>query len=229
MKYRFLTLAALAGLPLAAHANLIFNGDFELGDVGFSSDYTLVDPNSTDPFPTPPGSPASSGGSPVNMFDEGTYTVTDVQPGAWHIFWRNDVDLTGHGQYMLFNGATTAGQAAWSQTIVPPLIVGQQYMLSFDVVTVYGADTAPASLKVSLGGDEVISVDAPLGTEQWKNVSATFTFTGSNSMASILNVETAATGNDFGIDNIVLEPVPEPATLVGIGLGLMAFIRRRRR
>lgn len=225
-----LLLSALAlVVPFAAHANLIFNGDFELGNTGFGSDYTLVDPNGTSPFPTPPGSPANGNGNPKNMYDEGTYTVTNVQPGAWHALWRNNVDLTDHNWYMLFNGATSSGKKAWTQTIVPALTVGQKYRLSFDVVTAYGNDNAPAELQLSIGGDQVASVTAPLGTEQWKNVFAEFVFTGANSSANILNVETTATGNDFGIDNISLEAVPEPATLACLGIGAAALLRRRRK
>lgn len=227
MKSKFLLCALAVVAPLAAHANLIFNGDFEAGNVGFSSDYVLVDPNGNDPFPTPPGSPANGGGSPLNMFDQGTYTITNVQPGQWHSLWRNNVDLTGHNQYMLFNGATESGQTAWSQTISPPLVLGQAYRLSFDVVTVYGADTAPAELRMSIGGSQLIAVTAPSGAAQWENVFADFIFTGPTSTANILNVETTASGNDFGIDNLSLTPVPEPTTIAGIGLGFMALLRRR--
>jgi hypothetical protein len=42
-----------------------------------------------------------------------------------------------------------------------------------------------------------------------------------------LNAIVAEQGNDFAIDNISLEPVPEPFT-VGLGaLGLAAFMRKR--
>jgi hypothetical protein len=38
-----------------------------------------------------------------------------------------------------------------------------------------------------------------------------------------------ALGNTLGIDNINVNPVPEPASMAALGLGVVAFIRRRRK
>ncbi len=73
------------------------------------------------------------------------------------------------------------------------------------------------------------SVSAPTGTQQWKNVALSFTYDSSwGSISNILNIETAAAGNDFGIDNISLDPVPEPATMALGAMGIAAFLRRRK-
>lgn len=224
---RFASLTGLALLPFAASANMIVNGDFEAGNTGFNTSYLYVDYDLvTDPlFGTTPGTPANNNGQ--GMFDEGRYTITNAQPFAWHELWRNDVDLTGHGWYMLFNGSTTGNSNVWSQNIAG-LQVGQQYELSFDIFTAYSLDTQPADLDISIGGVNVGSVIAPSGTGQWETVSLAFTFNGSSNLASILNVETAASGNDFGIDNIAMNPVPEPTTLAVGLLGLAGFLRRRK-
>lgn len=221
----------LVGLPFAAQANLIVNGNFESGNTGFTTSYTYVQGTGDALYGAPPVSPANGPGQ--GMYDEGRYTITNAQPGAWHGSWRNDIDLTGHGYYMLFNGSTAAGgSSVWSQTIAPPLVDGTTYKLSFDLVTVYGLDANPANINISIGTQLVGFVVAPSGTDGWSNVFLEFTYDQSwGSVANILNIETAASGNDFGIDNIVLtatNPVPEPFTMMLGAMGIGAYIRKRR-
>lgn len=219
-------LAGLLTLPFAAQANMITNGNFEAGNTSFTTSYGYIDYDLSDPlFGTPPVSPATGSGD--GLWGEGTYTITNVQPGAWHSLWRNDVDLGDHGWYMLFNGSTTGTSNAWSQNIAG-LVVGQQYQLSFDLFTAFALDTENANLNISVGGINVGSVLAPSGALQWQNLSLTFTYTGGTDLVSLLNIETAASGNDFGIDNITLNPVPEPFTMVLGALGIGAYIRKRR-
>lgn len=218
-------LAGLLVLPFAVQANMITNGNFEAGNTGFMTTYGYIDYDLSDPlFGTPPGTPASAFGQ--GMYDEGTYTITNVQPGVWHNEWRNDVDMTGHGWYMLFNGSTDGTSNAWSQNVAG-LVIGQQYQLSFDLFTAFALDTENANLNISVGGSNVGSVMAPSGAAQWQNLTFNFTYAGGSDLISILNVETAATGNDFGIDNISLNPVPEPFTMSLGVLGIGAFLRRR--
>lgn len=218
-------LAGLLVLPFAVQANMITNGNFEAGNTGFNTSYGFIDYDNSDPlFGTPPITPANGLGQ--GMYDPGKYTITNVQPGAWHQLWRNNVDLTGHGWYMLFNGSTTGASNAWSQNVAG-LMVGQQYQLSFDIFTAFAQDTENANINISVGGNNVGSVLAPSGAGQWQNLFLTFTYTGGTDVVSLLNTETAATGNDFGIDNISLNPVPEPFTMSLGVLGIGAFLRRR--
>ncbi|HJP83055.1 MAG TPA: hypothetical protein VJ835_06065, partial [Fimbriimonadaceae bacterium] len=215
-------------VPMAASANLVLNGDFEQGNTLFTSSHILVIGTGTALFPEPPVVPANGVGGVgnENMYNEGTYTVTNDEPGAWHALWRNDLDLTNHNRYLLVNGDTSAGTTVWTQNIAG-LVNGQQYRLSMDLANVLGSGTAAAHLTLSLGSATLIDVFAPTGAEQWKNVFADFSFPGGGSNASILNAVVAFEGNDFAIDNISLEPVPEPFT-VGLGaLGLAAFMRKR--
>ena len=229
MKTRLALLALASVVPMAANANLVINGDFESGNTGFTSSHILVIGTGTALFPAPPAVPASGDGGVgnENMYNEGTYTVTNAEPGAWHALWRNDLDLTNHDRYFLVNGATQAGVGVWSQ-VIPGLVDGQLYRLSFDVANALSAGTAAAQLSLSLGNSIVLNVNAPAGNQQWINVFGDFIFDGSGgSSANILNAIVAEQGNDFAIDNISLEPVPEPFT-VGLGaLGLAAFMRKR--
>lgn len=242
---RLAIFAGVMALPFAAQANFINNGDFESGYYQFTSSYTFITyGGSTVPglnnYGVPPSSPATDGGGAGRdtMYDEGTFTVTNLQPGAWHGSWRNDVaDLNpasqgGHGYYMLLNGATTGPSTAWNQA-VSGLVNGTTYYFSFDIFTAFAADNALASLELTLGSVNLGSVIAPTGTQQWKKLFVSFVYD-SNTMggdASILNLTNIANGNDFGIDNIVLStanPVPEPFTMTLGALGIAAYVRKRR-
>ena len=232
MNTKFALSAIALAIPFIASANLVVNGDFELGNTGFTSSHNLVIGTGTALFPAPPVAPANavSGPGPAddNMYDEGTYTVTNAQPGAWHALWRNDLDLIGHNRYMLINGDTAAGTTVWSQAIVPPLVDGQLYRLSFDVANVLSSGTAAAQLSLSLGNSIVLNVNAPAGNAQWQNVFGDFIFESSGgSNANILNAIVAFEGNDFAIDNIILEAVPEPFTMALGAAGIGIFLRRR--
>lgn len=142
---RIAFIGILVSVPFAAQANLIFNGDFSAGNTGFTTSYQYYAGTGNALFGAPPNTPANAPGQ--GMYDESRYTITNAQAGAWHASWRNNLDLTGHGYYMLFNGSTaTGGSTAWTQTIAPPLVHGQKYQLSFDVITVYGLDANPADL-----------------------------------------------------------------------------------
>lgn len=224
---RFASLAGLALLPFAASANMVVNGNFEAGNTGFTTSYLYIDYDLvTDPlYGTPPGTPANASGQ--GMYDDGRYTITNVQPKVWHDLWRNNVDLTGHGWYMLFNGSTAGNSNVWSQNVTG-LQAGQQYELSFDIFTAFAMDNERADLDINVGGVNVGSVIAPSGSSQWETLALTFTFNGSSDLVSILNVETAFSGNDFGIDNVAMNPVPEPTTLAVSVLGIAALLRRRR-
>lgn len=232
---RLAIFAGLLALPFAAQANLIFNGDFELGNTGFTTSYTYVPGTGTLLFGAPPIAPASGAGQ--GMYDESRYTITNAQPGAWHSAWRNDiVDLApasqgGHGYYMLLNGATTGPSTAWNQSVAG-LVDGTTYYFSFDLFTAYGLDNALASLQLNLGTVNLGSVIAPTGTQQWQQLFVSFVYDSSTmgNGAGILNLTNEAAGNDFGIDNIVLSttPVPEPFTMALGALGIGAYIRKRR-
>jgi len=227
MKPRILLCGLALVAPLGVQANLITNGDFSLGNTGFTTSYTYFAGTGNATYGAPPVSNGNTGGT--DLWDEGVYTITNSQPMAWHSLWRNNVDLTDHGYYMLFNGSTASGgSTAWSQTIAPPLVDGQTYRLSFDLVTVYGSDLSPANLNIKIGSASIGSVTAPTGIQQWSNVFLEFTYDSSwGSSANILNIQTASTGNDFGIDNLSLTPVPEPFTMALGAMGVAAFLRKR--
>src|SRR5688500_7721593 len=76
--------------------NLIYNGDFELGNKGFLMDYTF---------------------SPGDIRREGTYDLS-TDPRRSHEAAASYGDHTsGAGLMMVVNGATKPDQVVWSQTV----------------------------------------------------------------------------------------------------------------
>ena len=161
--------------------NLIGNGDFEQGSAGFTSSYTLN----------------------TNLWGEGTYYVGS-NASNYHTNFQGSTDHTsGHGNYMIVNGATSPGTVVWSQTInVTP---ATDYAFTTWVTTV--ANSPWAELQFSINGQQIGNVfTAPStygATNTWHNFYIVWN-SGTNTQAtiSIINQNTDAGGNDFGLDDI---------------------------
>ena len=159
-------------------SELVVNSDFEAGNTGFSSGYNFC---------------VSSGCL------EGTYTINSnpaISNGAF-----TGVDhTTGSGQYMIVNGSGTPNTSVWSETIT--VTPSTAYLFSCWVCSVFPG--SPAILQFSINGNLVGSVfNAPSSTGVWMNF-CTLWDAGSATSAviSIVNQNTAAGGNDFGLDDI---------------------------
>ena len=102
------------------------------------------------------------------------------------------------------------------------------YTITVDAGLRSGTDSSTASLDV-LWNDVVIGSIAPTSTAL-----ATYTFTvaGTGSVGKLSLLGTG-TSDKVGaiVDNITMSsaPVPEPASLAVIGVGIAGFIRRRRK
>ena len=164
------------------------NGNFESGNSGFTSQYTNVDNNPS-----------------IN---------TELQPEAYYSVWNNPRDLhsnfainsniAGTGNMMIINGSPTANQYVWRESIS----VDQNTLYYFvtDVASVHA--TSPAQLQFSVNGVLLGSVfNASATTLQWNTFYATWS-SGSNTNAtiSIVNQNTATSGNDFALDKISFIP-----------------------
>lgn len=150
----------------------------------------------------------------------------------------NAYDVTGSG-----NAGSTAGI---TQTI--NTVANEQYTISFYVGRVT-PDTGPggfysneAIVDLSIDGGPRMSFtnsDTTLGYVNWKLFSHTFTATGAATVISFLNgTPIAGTApydpdtNYAGLDNVVVEAVPEPASMAMLASGALALaavrIARRR-
>lgn len=201
-----LAVAAVAG----AHANLVTNGSFELG--------------------TNPGSftTVATGGSNITGWN-----VTSGSVDYIGTYWQSaegsrNVDMSG----------SSLGRLSQSFATIPGFLYEVSFAYSGNPdsptnglrktdVNIRETDTS------SLLATKQVTWDVPTegntrSNMKWKTTS--FTFTAVDSQSTI-QFDSLAT-NSFGIaidDVMVIETVPEPATLAGLGVAVAAFLRRKKK
>lgn len=168
-------------------SNLVVNGNFNAGLLGFTSNYV-------------PG----TGGAFGLLSNEGTFAVA-TNANLTHTNFANCPDHTGGGSMLVVNGAGTPNQNVWCQTVaVNP---GATYAFSAWGASVVSA--SPAILQISING---ILLGAPFtlpsATCQWTQFFQTWNSGGATSaQICIVNQNTQPSGNDFALDDIEFGPV----------------------
>ncbi len=182
----------------APQGNLIFNGDFHLGNVGFSTAYIHQ----------------------FNLWPEGYYYVGN-NPNSNHSNWTACADHTptADNMMMIINGAPVVNQQVWCQTVnVTP---NTTYAFSTWVTSVHPAN--PARLQFSING---ILIGAPFNASatvcQWNQFYAVWN-SGANTTAQIciVNENIIRNGNDFALDDISFSPLCENFDTVTIYVSRM--------
>ncbi|HPE41095.1 MAG TPA: gliding motility-associated C-terminal domain-containing protein [Bacteroidales bacterium] len=164
----------------AAGPNIIFNGDFELGNVGFTSFYTY---NAT------------------SLWNESTYMV-GLSPQTYHPNFFTCPDHTsGSGKQMIVNGAVTPNITIWQQNI--QIVPNTNYIFSCWVQNV-GPDANLAQLQFRINGNLIGPVFLSSDTICHWTQFYTLWNSNSNSSAviSIVNQNIGGGGNDFALDDI---------------------------
>lgn len=160
---------------------LVNNGNFSSGNAGFSSAYAY----------TPP--PNSAAGQ--------YWVATGAQTSSWNGgMFSNGDHSSGTGNYMMVNGAGTAGTSVWCQTI--PVTANTNYNFAAWVSSLN--NSSPAILQFSINGVPLgTNFSAPATWGTWQQFSASWN-SGAATSASIciLNQNTTLGGNDFGLDDI---------------------------
>ncbi|WP_169981407.1 PEP-CTERM sorting domain-containing protein [Tautonia rosea] len=209
----FAILVALIWASPASAENLIYNGDFELGDVGFNTDY--------------PNAPQTFG-----------YQIVRNPNEDWYSGFASFGDhTTGDGFMLAVDGATILNQVVWEQTVTLP--IQQLYDFSVWVAPMSSPNPADLEFQIEQGGINRRLGGLKLSSEPgvWTKFSRRFIVgpqiqTGPATI-KIVNMETAGVGNDFALDDLRLSVIPEPSTLVLVGLampfGIGLWMRQRRK
>lgn len=156
-------------------AEKIINGDFEQGNVGFTSEYEYN-------YNSAPG---------CYYVDNNPSLYNDGFQGSGH---------GGIGNFMMIDGATEPGVVVWSEQVsVEP---NTYYAFSVWVCTLYGDNRA--LLQFSINGTQNGDVfTAPSQTNTWQQFSAVW-YSGNSTTVTITIIDqnTEGDANDFGLDDI---------------------------
>ena len=165
---------------------LIVNGDFEQGNVGFTSEY-----------------PCGNNYSDGRMHQEGEYVITDnARYQAWD--WLDSTDhTTSTGLYLISNGDPSGTMPVLYSTTVN-VQPNTEYVFSMWVKTF----TTSPQLHISINdlpleavGNTTLNYIWQECKENWQSGSST------QAVIKIVNHNTEAGGNDFGLDDISFRAV----------------------
>lgn len=163
--------------------NLITNGDFNNGNIGFISAYNYAASNIT----------------------EGQYFV-GPSPRAWNASLSNCGDYTtGNGNMMLVNGSPTPDVKVWTQTVT--VVPNTNYSFATWIQALWPPN--PAQLRFSINNNDVGSlITASLPTCTWTQFYTTWNSgNATTATISIVNKNTLVIGNDFALDDISFTPI----------------------
>ena len=203
-----------ATTQLTVSNELIENGDFEAGNTGFRSDYGFVEPY----LNSPPSDAPSSGTPGSSLWPEGLYGV-GTNARFYHTnFWGRQDHTSGSGNFMIVNGNVNSGTPIWEDTVnVQPNTnyyfsawamslnsAGNDAVLQFEVNGFLVGSLA--RLNPGVGDNSNNGWVRFYSKPNWNsgNVSGPIT-------VRIRNVEPAAGGNDFALDDIsfgTFDPFP---------------------
>ena len=238
MRISHLVMATVAmtgfGATAQAATNLVVNGGFEItGPNGPNHEF---DRDTTFPgwtsngynFGFAPGT-ADTTGSTTSQYGN----LKLWGPGTGAANGLTAASPTG-GNFVAADGAF---QVAPIQQVLTGLVVGKDYLVSFDWAAAqqfgFSGPTTEQWL-VSLGGQTIgtsVYQNANHGFSGWMHETFRFTFDGANNTLSFLAVGTPNGLPPFSLlDGVSAAAVPEPATwaLMLIGFGAVGFAARRR-
>lgn len=203
------TLSILMLSITSAHAEFIYNGNFSLGNVGFSTDYAYT---------------------PGNIGAAKTYDVLSNPYPAHGSATSFGDHTTGTGLMMAVNEAGSQS-IVWKRSV--SVLANREY--DFSLWTASWTSSNPSRLDVLFNGISMGNAQAPSSTGVWERFSRTWNSGASTNLTiELKNLTTADIGGDFALDDISLVSnsvsVPEPSTLVLLAPTLgFAMIRRIRR
>ncbi len=184
-------------MMIYAERIVIVNGDFSLGNSGFSSGYTFI---------------ADQVGINNELGPEGYYSV-GYSAYDFHSAWLSGTDhTTGDGLMFIANGSANTSTVVWQGTPSQDLILGQTYDFSAWVMDVYN-DGAHASLTFKADAEVIGTITCP-NYQTWNRLSGSFTAASLRPTLTLTNAQSDNYGNDFAVDdlNIYYEGSTTPPT-----------------
>ena len=162
-----------------------------MGNTGFTSDYTYISAIAN----------ANTPGGDEGLVPEGNYAV-DTNAHNYHPDFFGHDHTSGHGNFMIVNGAPVANEIIWSQT-VPNIQPNTTYYFSTWVSSLDLAGNY-ADLVFYINGVQLgAPILAPSDTSDWIEFYTTWNSGNSTSAdISIINENIIREGNDFGLDDI---------------------------
>ena len=197
--------------PTQVHAstNLVQNGDFELGNTGFTSDYGYY----------PVGSPTSGSGHDFYQISTDARTNNNL--------WVALADHTsGSGNYMNVDASNASNKAFWGQSI--GVVTGRTYEISGWFSSLY--PVSDPTLKWTIGGADATPTFDLATPGTWEQHTFLWTATSNTLDLALTDTNTQESGNDFAVDDLSVRPVPEASTVVLFSLlavGGMLMLRKR--
>lgn len=172
--------------------NIVVHGDFEGGNTNTANNFTTA---------YIPG----TGGSWGLLSNGGQYAIA-TNPSLTHTNFVSCTDHTsGTGNMLVANGSWNPGTVVWSQTV--PVNTNTDYLFSFWATNVVNNPNT-SDLQLYINGSPIGPVNSTTTSCTWLQINDVWN-SGANTSAvlSIINQSTAASGNDFAIDDISFAPL----------------------
>ncbi|MFT3684746.1 MAG: hypothetical protein QM783_07405 [Phycisphaerales bacterium] len=222
-------IAAVATLGLAAglaHGQIVFQDYFD-GNTNANLSTQMFASFATTNFAF---WPIGTGGD----MSEGYFSVVNRANDVHSQFSVSyDADNNPQGSYAAFNGFQNTSGDAYSVHILG-LTVGQTYSLSAMLLTLAGDPPYADQTFLRFAqngnalGSDITLVPVPYGSETWAGYSRDFVATGDDTLTIHTIGSGSLSGNDFGLDNVIVQLVPTPGASALLGVGILASSRRRR-
>ena len=159
--------------------NLIVNGDFENGNIGFTSNLTFSCTCAT-----------------------GTYCVSNSPVNKCISFNAITDHTSGNGKFLIIDGhASQPNKEVWKQNIM--VIAGQSYVYSFWINPALSNPTGRPNLNVLINNQTQASITTINLPGQWINYTYLWTATQTTTIpVSLVQTNIGLSGYDYGIDDI---------------------------
>jgi len=178
-------------LPVATE--LVTNGDFSAGNVGFTNAYANVSSGYT-------GIPTSG------LWPEGLYSV-GADPTFYHPTFFGRDHTTNSGNFLIVNGIGSAGVVVWQETV--SVLPNTNYYFSAWAISLNSVPPY-ANLQFNVNGT-LVGTTAPLAARvennnppyNWQRFYGNWNSGASTTaVIQIVDLQTALGGNDFGLDDV---------------------------